>query len=153
MHIAWALASIDDRAFSPGFRTIFDGLAMTQCVFGVPAIQSRHQTWSMYQSIVMPSWPHSNLYQADAGVHRHCSLDRSDFRYTFRQCTDLQSPVICLDNGGIVAQHAAMQGYVRLCNSLKCIEKHLGGYLYCHGKYNCWFASSWEKLIAFVADS
>ena len=31
--------------------------------------------------IVMPSGPHSKLYQVGPGVHRHCSLDESCCRY------------------------------------------------------------------------
>ncbi len=33
---------------------------------------------------------------------------------------DLQSPMTCLDHGDTVVQYAVMQGYVRLCNALKC---------------------------------
>jgi len=52
-----------------------------------------------------------------------------------KACTGLQSPVKCLDNSRfIVIQHTFKQGCVRPCLALRCIEMHLGGYVYSHGK-------------------
>ncbi len=44
--------------------------------------------------------------------------------------TDLQSLVKCLDYTGIVSDTVC--SHARLCQAARCIEMHLGGYVYSH---------------------